>query len=306
MPGVMVNNERTDMDADEGAGAFFGSIDSTNNPNDVLTNFNYAIGPVNLSFIGYSGFQRYADTGNFFLSVLPNYYNSDTTMRIAQGEPRPTIFQPRTANQLRSPTAPNASNPSVYSGWSAANWDFGNTMQYPTLKYTTATDVLGSPACRDATDTSSQQPVCGTLINPRARYGLSALTAGNAQLSPQFDVAEQNSIARPYFGTVTGETPRTQLIATTFESATYSVYIGGIRTPENTEIASGTPSAEITLSPDRTTEVVIEVHGTETVRYTLYLDYQQGTNDRCRPRRSSRPLIIWKTSQCCVSTAQGR
>ena len=139
--------------------------------------------------------------------------------------------------------------------------------------------LLGFPTCRNANDTTSRLPTCGSLIAPKLRYGLQALVpTGDAGMDPPFD-ADALHLGDAYFGTVENVTPEFALVATTIESsATYSVYVGGVLTSRNTDLASGDPSGVIPLLVDDTSEVVIEVRneasGSDTVRYTLYLEYQ--------------------------------
>ena len=213
--------------------------------------------------------------------TVPNYYADDITPDIIDDTDQnlPINAFEKTAQQLRSPTEPGTTPTDVYYRWSEDNWDFGTAEQYPTLKYTAATDVLGSPACRSAEDTASPRlPVCGRLIAPKLRYGLSALdTARNIQLSPPFDAAALH-IDGIYSGTVRNDTPELVLIATTLKSSAYSIYVNGSVLPGSTRIDSGAPSGVIPLNADGITEVVVEVHGTEPVRYTLNLDYVPATS----------------------------
>ena len=121
-----------------------------------------------------------------------------------------------------------------------------------------------------------QLPVCRTLLAPKLRYGLRSVVAvGNdVGMEPPFD-ADALPIAGDYFGTVENVVAEVVLIATTLEAtATYSVYINGDLASRNTNIANGSASGTIPLRADASTEVVIEVNGTETLRYTLHLDYQ--------------------------------
>ena len=77
----------------------------------------------------------------------------------------------------------------IYTNWNVAIWDLGNNMQYPRLKYTTATDALGrAPTCRVASDTSLRLPVCGELL-PGQYIGLTDLTFSSEvlELIPSFN-----------------------------------------------------------------------------------------------------------------------
>ena len=208
-------------------------------------------------------------------STMPNYWHSGLNSSTILDQTLFSAFA-RTSQRLRAATEPGTTATGVYYLWSKDNWDFGTPEQYPTLKYTAATDILGSSACLSAADSAadptSRLPVCGTLIAPKTRYGLSALTARYAQLTEPFDDTLLD-IGGAYRTTVLNDTPRVQLVATTREAtATYSVYVGD--TPISENINSDAPSGVIPLNADGTTEVVIVVHGTRTVRYTVYLDYR--------------------------------
>ena len=247
-----------------------------------VLNANYAVGSninINNDQVGVPIFISVSAPGTRVVARdVPNYTRDDIRLEDFNDETLVNAFK-RTGQVMQAATAPATTAMGVYYLWSEDNWDFGNAMQYPILKYTSATDVLGVPACRNAGDmmmpgTMPSVPTCGTLIAPKTRYGLSSLVAqgdvGDVGLVPPFDATAQN-IGDVYFGEVQSAIPELVLVATTIEAtATYSVYIDGILTAENTNIASSSPSGVITLSSD-VVEVIVEVHGTETVRYPLYL-----------------------------------
>ena len=248
---------------------------------EMIVNANYANGSLILND-GLVNSEFISSVANLIPSAssVPNYYRDDINPNTLNPgiEHLINAFE-GTAQQLREPIKPSSTATGVYYLWRKDNWDFGNDMQYPTLRYTSATDVLGRPACRIDEDTTSPRlPVCGTLIAPKLRYGLSALnTARNIQLSPPFDAAALH-IDGVYSGTVRNDTPELVLIATTLESSAYSIYVNGSVLPGSIRIDSGAPSGVIPLNADGITEVVVEVHGTETVRYTLNLDYVPATS----------------------------
>ena len=248
------------------SGAFLSSFTAIE---DAIINANYAIGSIN-NAMGVFSDRNVAI--RFPAITVPNYYENNVNF-FGFDEILNTFA--RTAQQLRAATKPSTTATGVYYLWREENWDFGNDMQYPTLKHTSATDVLGRPACLSAKDPTSRLPVCGTLIAPKLRYGLESLVPlGDAGMDPPFD-ADALHIGSAYFGTVRNVAPQIALRATTLESsATYSVYVNDMITGENTNIDSGDPSGTIDLRTDGITEVVVEVNGSGTVRYTLYLEYQ--------------------------------
>ena len=144
------------------------------------------------------------------------------------------------------------------------HWDFSSEGQYPILKYVQNPDVSDERACG-----SSGLPKCGNLISPRLRYGLRDLmTANNAVLSVPFDIQKHNHRS-VYFGTITNDDRAVRLIPIAMES-TARISIIGV---DRETIDSGETSAPIVLKEDGITEIIIEVKGTKTARYTLYLDY---------------------------------
>ena len=179
----------------------------------------------------------------------------------------------KTTAELQSSRAQSSTPTDAYYRWNEDNWDFGTAEQYPILKHAAGPE---GNACGAA----AQLPRCGTLLNPGLRYaengdGLESLVARYGVLIPSFNVAEQNEIGI-YYGTVENSTSDTniELIATAQEAtAIYSVYIGNSTTALHGGIASGNPSGAITLKAGGVTRVILEVKGTRTVRYTLYLNY---------------------------------
>ena len=73
----------------------------------------------------------------------------------------------QTTAELRMPTAPGTMPTDVYYRWSTDDWDFGDTMNYPALRYIKGDDV-DNPACH--TDLppldmdSASLPGCGALL----------------------------------------------------------------------------------------------------------------------------------------------
>ena len=112
----------------------------------------------------------------------PNYWNSDTSLGVV---PPARLLKEsgRTTRELQAGVAQSDDENGIYYNWGNANWDFGNAMQYPLLKYTAATDVLDSPACRVGAG-SVRVPRCEDLIAPRIRNGLRDLNLVSGELAP--------------------------------------------------------------------------------------------------------------------------
>ena len=66
----------------------------------------------------------------------------------------------KTIQELTSPTTATG----IYSNWGTDDWDFGNSNQYPALKYAKGTDT-NDAACSDTPpQTGTDQPQCETLL----------------------------------------------------------------------------------------------------------------------------------------------
>ena len=76
-----------------------------------------------------------------------------------------------TTMQMQSPTAPDATDPTRYTGWSTDNWDFGSSNQYPALKYASSCVTTATTVMRLAL---IEEPQCGTVLSYQ-RAGLDGL-----------------------------------------------------------------------------------------------------------------------------------
>ena len=229
-----------------------GKLVGFNNSSDVINSYVRGLP----EFIGLIG----GSVGTF--TFADSYWDSGTSVLGGRS---------RTSAQLQLPTDAIG----IYANWSTENWDFGTREQYPILKY--ALDRNGE-ACGIA-----GLPQCGELISPHLRYGLSNLaTADNVALSPRFDATIQNQ-SGIYVATVRNADNTIRFIPTAIEpTADISFYIGDDETAYD-RIRSGETSKAITLKENFTTRIGIEVQGTQTVRYTLYIDYQNTSADRATP-----------------------
>ena len=102
--------------------------------------------------------------GNFG-GTIKNSYATGTEIT-ADNESNMIIdsYSTPTVSILKLPTAPNASNPELYKNWSTADWDFGNSLQYPILRYTKNGDEE-YPACSDRIPIrNTDQPQCRTFL----------------------------------------------------------------------------------------------------------------------------------------------
>ena len=123
-------------------------------------------------------------------------------------------------------------------------------------------------------------PQCGDLISPGFHYGLRDLAVAKGTVSPAFDIDNLNQIG-VYVGSRTDNT--IQLIPTAMESAAnISVYIEDSKTPYDS-IQSGDRTKEIPLQENNVTRIFVEVEGTKTVRYSLYISHRDTDDDRFTP-----------------------
>ena len=211
---------------------------------------------------GLVGWHQDSNDGNVWnRDVVNSYYNTETS-----GQNRSTGGRGKTTAELQTPTAPGTTPTEVYYDWSEDNWDFGTSDEYPILKY--AANPGGEQACD-----GEGLPNCGDLIAPQIRFGLQNLTlADDVTLTPPFDVAHQD-LNDSYFGTVSASTNRIRLIPTAQENdAMINIYISTVTGKVlDQKIASGTTSSEIALSDKGITRIVLEIVGTQTVQYPLYI-----------------------------------
>ena len=87
----------------------------------------------------------------------------------------------KTTTELQSPTTSGSTSTEIYYGWSAADWHFGTSNQYPALKYAKGPDT-DNPVCG-----SGQQPACDTLLRGQQPDILEQLTVSPGTLSHLFN-----------------------------------------------------------------------------------------------------------------------
>ena len=103
-------------------------------------------------------------------------------------------------------TAEALQSSEIFSGWDAADWDFGNDSQYPSLKYTAGEDSA-DPAC-ETPPPDTALPNCSRLLSEQ-RLELERIELVGAELFPSFDLALRN-----YAASVADSTMSIEVIAT--------------------------------------------------------------------------------------------
>ena len=145
MSGSIVNSYATGAIMSNNKGTSGGLLGIANNVQVINS---YSIGTVSGPFRGtIGGFIGKRESG---ASITDSYWNRETSKRgkSAGGDRKTTA-------KLQLPTMATG----IYANWSANDWDFGNTMSYPALRYNEVDDV---DACDSDPDTAL--PRCGTLL----------------------------------------------------------------------------------------------------------------------------------------------
>ena len=252
LTGTIINNYALgDIIAANEAGGFIG-----NNADNGKIQDNYAVASVSSDgsrvggFIGVNG-------NDTILSLSYNYWDiqkSGIITGIIGSIGHSTV-------NLKMPTSPTET---VYTSWDTEVWDFGTSEQYPTLKYTAATNVATAfrdkPACGN-----SSVARCGTPL-PGQDIGLVDLKLASEgfHLAPDFS----RSIT-DYSLTVFSDTEHIRLIPIAYaRNADIRITVGNTF---DGRVASATTSPEIPLSANRTSKVVIKVQtqGGSMVQYVI-------------------------------------
>ena len=201
--------------------------------------------------------------------IIASYWQRGTDSTLPDIANVPLSFiAARTAEELKSNTVQGVALNDIYYEWSYDDWDFGNTMSYPILRYTAGPD---GDAC--AVNTDAALPVCGTLlpgqINEADSKGLDSIFL----LAKDSSEAEQiliSYLVSDYAITVIGaEIIQLRPFAINGSSATIKI----TKEAESPEVnyftgkESGTLSSEITLNAEAVTTITVVVtdNGADTV-----------------------------------------
>ena len=163
--------------------------------------------------------------------------------------------------ELQSPTMATG----IYRNWETANWDFGTSSQYPTIKYAAGSDT-DNPACGIA-----GQPICGKILPNQYPNLLDNLAVSNGTLSPQF-----NPQTYIYDVVVNYDVEQLELHTTATDAT--------IRITSNTSsreyIATNSTSTVLPLKLTADTVITIEVmkDNRPTTSYILTVTYESNDN----------------------------
>ena len=90
-------------------------------------------------------------------TITASYWDTNTSM-----QPMSADGISKTTTQLQTPTAPGITEMEVYYNWDNKAWDFGDSKNYPALRYV-AGDELN--ACNNDVSILSELPVCDVLLS---------------------------------------------------------------------------------------------------------------------------------------------
>ena len=183
----------------------------------------------------------------------------------------------KTTAELKAESAQDTGSDKPYYRWSATNWHFGTSSHYPLLRYTDNPGTVSSE-CRGLDDTTTDLPVCGSLLSPTLIYGLSELQLVEGDLSPDFDVVAPN-----YRGIAVNSISSTIRFRPITVNPDAKVYIMANEEARSIALESGDESGIISLNTGGITTITIKVENggktTQTVIYTLYLNYYEFNGD---------------------------
>ena len=186
-------------------------------------------------------------------SILRSYWDTQRSGQSLGGRGDVHGFDSRT---LKSATPSTNTHP--YLNWSTNHWDFGNTEQYPVLKY------------RDNTcDTSAPSANCGEVL-PRQRLGLRDLQLSQigVEIQPELSTTFSGAVLKDDFDSVAIENYEVLL-----NSRTSRVRIAAVaQNPDGVITINGSPmsvaSANYSLVPDSSTITVVPILVSEPYQIT--------------------------------------
>ena len=134
-----------------GSGSNVGGLAGRNSAGTIANT--YATGTVSGSGTNRGGLVGWYSTGR----VNDSYWQSGSASSGGRGV---AADARKTVEMLTSPTTAT----DIYSNWSTDNWDFGNSNQFPALKYAKGTDTNYLTCSDIPPQTGTDQPQCGTLL----------------------------------------------------------------------------------------------------------------------------------------------
>ena len=164
--GVIINSyARGDVRGKDGVGGLVGvNLGLTNNRNIGRVSKSYAAGRVrgDRNSGGLIGENR---DGH----VEESYWNktSNPTLVSAGGTSKTRV-------EMQTPTQPGNNTTEIYYDWNTADWDFGGTDQYPTLRY--AVGPQSQPACSTAGNPDCRTPLTGQSQTDRIAASIESIS----------------------------------------------------------------------------------------------------------------------------------
>ena len=240
------------ISATQRAGGLVGSVSSGAR----ITN-SYSIGGVTQTIGSASGLVGELTIGGG--EIEHSYWDIDTseTKTSAGGEGKRT-------KELRSTKIGEG----IYSEWSINDWDSGSNREYPIVKNTSATEIIESPACRDAEDTTALLPVCELTLSSQSGIGLSSLDIlgiDDYEWSPRFE-SRTFSYQVAFYSSASS----IHLIATANSEADIGVYKGSAKIQHNVVDGSG-DSIILNEGGETTVTIVVTAETGPTLRYRITL-----------------------------------
>ena len=172
----------------------------------------------------------------------------------------------KTTTELQSPTTSGSISTEIYYGWSATDWHFGTSNQYPALKYAVGPDT-DNPAC----GSGKQQPACDTLLRGQQPDILEQLAVSPGTLSHLF-----NPQRLDYDVTVNYDEDDITL-NTTATGAEISIASNTAGTEVNTMDHSSV-TIPLTITGDTIITITVSKDGVEQI-YTVKVRHDTGSTD---------------------------
>ncbi len=192
------------------------------------------------------------------VNVLNSYWDSSVNPGASTNFPGEAKT---TGEMLRGREGTRASD--IYYRWDDTDWNFGNSLQYPRLKYAIGDE--NDPACRTEMEATTVSPICGTLLPRQSHLNLSTYLYDLRLISVKTFSPEFESPKTEYQATVANSTKTITVITRPTPEATVKISANGI------VLATGRSFLEnIPLNVGANTiEIEVSAPGKRTHTYTV-------------------------------------